>query len=164
VATTYEPIATQTLGSATSTITFSSIPATYTDLRVVLNHIPSTTFVGVGLRFNAITTNYSRTHIEGNGSAASSGRNTSQNRINLGAGNNPTTQPELYTVDVFSYTGSTFKTVLGERSGDGNGQGYVTRIVGLSQSTAAVTQIVLLSDNGNFDVGTTATLYGIKNA
>ena len=33
---TYEPIATTTLGSAATNITFSSIPATYTDLRLVL--------------------------------------------------------------------------------------------------------------------------------
>ena len=33
---TYEPIATQTLASAAASITFSSIAATYTDLRLVL--------------------------------------------------------------------------------------------------------------------------------
>jgi hypothetical protein len=33
---TYEPIATTTLGTAAAFITFSSIPATYTDLRLVI--------------------------------------------------------------------------------------------------------------------------------
>jgi hypothetical protein len=37
MATTYEPIATTTLGTAAAFITFSSIPATYTDLRLVVN-------------------------------------------------------------------------------------------------------------------------------
>jgi hypothetical protein len=36
MATTYEKIATTTLGTAAATFTFSSIPATYTDLRLVV--------------------------------------------------------------------------------------------------------------------------------
>ena len=42
MATTYEPIATTTLGSAAASITFSSIAGTYTDLRLVLSLIPAT--------------------------------------------------------------------------------------------------------------------------
>jgi hypothetical protein len=39
MAATYEPIATQTLGSAATSITFSSIAADWTDLRLVLPNV-----------------------------------------------------------------------------------------------------------------------------
>jgi len=160
MATTYEAIATTTVGTATSAITFSSIAASWTDLRVVLNILPSAAYVGVGLRLNAATTNYSNTYIEGNGSAASSGRNSNADRIYCGAGNNTTTERETYLIDIFSYANGTFKTALIGRSG----KDYTTRTVGLYRSTSAINQVNLISDNGNFDVGTTATLYGIKAA
>ena len=63
MASTYEPIATTTLGSAASSITFSSIPATYTDLRLVLVHTPSASTGNAQMQFNSDTaTNYSYTY------------------------------------------------------------------------------------------------------
>lgn len=163
---TYEPIATQTLGSAATSITFSTIPATYTDLRVV--------FVDNGLsvadrpvmQFNGDTgTNYSATRITGTGSAVSSTRNTSDNQIRFQNSNLEATYPSLLTVDIFSYAGSTNKTVLGMQSDDGNGTGNIYVAVGLWRNTAAITSIVIKTISGNnFLTGTTATLYGIKNA
>ena len=59
---TYEPIATNTLGSAASSVTFSSIPSTYTDLIVVMNYANSTGLADVFFRFNGDTgSNYSDT-------------------------------------------------------------------------------------------------------
>ena len=60
---TYEPIATQTLASAAATITFSSIAATYTDLRLIFaKPIGGSSLL---LRFNSDTaTNYSWTYLE----------------------------------------------------------------------------------------------------
>jgi len=79
---TYEPIATTTLGSAAATITFSTIAATYTDLRLTLVFTTSVGGANVFFRFNGDTgTNYSYTSLEGSGSAASSSRNTGANRL-----------------------------------------------------------------------------------
>ena len=158
---TYEPIATTTLGSAAASITFSSIAGTYTDLRLVLvgnNGVGSNT---TRLRFNSDTgTNYSRTFLEGDGTTASSGRNTSGTSILVG--DNRTTIG-MQTIDIFSYAGSTYKTVLCTTSNDTNGAGTVNRTVGLWRSTAAITSVEFsLADP--FSIGTTATLYGIKNA
>jgi hypothetical protein len=48
---------------------------------------------------------------------------------------------------------------------DKNGSGAVWQIVGLWRSTSAITSINFFSSTGNnFAIGTTATLYGIKNA
>jgi hypothetical protein len=162
---TYEPIATTTLGSATSTITFSSIPATYTDLRLVFVFSGNAS-VNPRFRFNGDTgSNYSQTALMGDGSSAQSTRGTSQTLIYTTIYNGLASGvPGLCTIDVFSYTGSTFKTALLTGSTDSNGSGQVERDVALWRSTSAITQIDLISGSSTFNVGTTATLYGIKNA
>ena len=164
---TYEPIATSTLGSAAASITFSSIPATYTDLRFTLVVNTTTTgSEGIRLQYNNDTsTNYSDTYLSGNGSSAVSGRDTSASYIILHYDGTSTTIPTFYFGDVFSYAGSTFKTALTGSSEDKNGSGNVTRNVGLWRSTSAITTLKLgNAGGGNFNAGTIATLYGIKNA
>jgi hypothetical protein len=164
MATTYEKIATTTLGTAGTSITFSSIPATYTDLRVVWVGVTSSA-ADITLRYNNDSaSNYSQTYLDGTGTSAISGRLTSQTRIYLFPnGGTSTTIPSLYAFDVFSYAGSTFKTMLQESSGDKNGSGGVDRSVGLYRSTSAINRIDLLS-NHNMSIGTIATLYGILKA
>jgi len=164
---TYEPIQSYTLGSAAATITFSSIPATYTDLRLIL--IGTTSASGtMRLRFNSDTaTNYSYTDLTGNGSTAASSRGTSTTNINITTGlvsGSSTTIPVVSFVDIFSYAGSTFKTCLISASQDYNGTGTTMQEVGLYRSTTAISTINLLLSTGNYSIGTTATLYGIKNA
>jgi hypothetical protein len=157
---TYEPIATTTLGTAASSITFSSITSSYTDLRVVLV-VSGADAYSLNYTFNGDTaTNYSFIYLLGNGTSASSNR--IGNNANLGtfAYN---TNIIFHTLDVFSYAGSTFKTALGTISRDENGSGQVWRYVGLWRSTSAITSISINS-NVTFAAGTTATLYGIKNA
>ena len=162
---TYEPIATTTLGSAASSITFSSIPATYTDLRVVFVATTSSTSGQVLIRYNGTTTTlYSNTNLYGTGSAAGSNRNANINTIDWMQGTFSTTLPQMVTLDIFSYAGSTNKTTLATYNGDKNGSGYVQNSVFLYRNTAAIDTILLYANTGNFNTGTTATLYGIKAA
>lgn len=158
-AATYEPIATTTVsGSAIYTYSFTSIPQTYTDLVLVMAGKSNGTNA-VGLQFNNDTgITCSRTNFEGNGSAASSGSATNTDNINFGT---MTTQVSLLKVEIFSYTGSTNKTVLGEFSATASSSGIVRRTVGLAQTTSAITSLKLISW---FDAGTMITLYGIKAA
>lgn len=155
-------LATTTLSSAASTITFSSIAASYTDLRLV---ITGTLSAGNGVRvqFNSDTaTNYSYTELLGNGTSAASDRANNQTYIDLAQGwywNS--TQPNFTTLDIFSYAGSTFKTALITTSIDWNGSGAVIREVGLWRSTAAISTITFSTSGGDFAAGTTATIYGI---
>jgi hypothetical protein len=162
---TYEPIATTTLGSAAATITFSTIPATYTDLRVAFV-FSGNAAVNPRFRFNSDTaSNYSQTAMMGDGSSAQSTRGTSQTLIYTTIYNGLASGvPGFCTIDIFSYAGSTFKTCLLTGSTDSNGSGQVERDVALWRSTSAITQIDLISGSSNFNIGTTATLYGIKNA
>lgn len=156
-------IATQTLGSNASSITFSSIPATYTDLRIVLVSLDSSAN-GHIVQYNSDTaTNYSYTNLSGSGTAAASGRGTSSTSIIISGWTNggSSTIPTMQTIDIFSYAGSTNKTLLARSSNDLNGSGEVLQTVGLWRSTAAITSIVLGRGAGTYNTGTTATLYGI---
>lgn len=156
-------IATTTLGSANTTITFSSIPSTYTDLRIVFVDNGLSTADRPVLQFNGDTgANYSVTRMTGTGSAAGSTRNTSDNQIRFQNSNLESTYPSLLTVDIFSYTASVNKTCLGMQSDDGNGTGNIFVGVGLWRSTSTINQILIKTISGNnFATGTTATLYGI---
>ncbi len=158
---TYEPIASTTLGSAASSITLSSIPATFTDLRLVVVASASVSGSNVNLRVNGDTaTNYSATQLEGS-FATGSTRQSNFAQINgywqVGTDANVST----YIADFMSYANTNVnKTVL--YSG-GNG-GEVFRVVGLWRSTSAINSVTILISGGNFNSGATASLYGIKAA
>ena len=159
---TYEPIATNTLSSA-NTITFSSISASYTDLRIILMGTNSSAN-DVAIRLNSDSgSNYSYTRLGGNGSTASSSR-VSNSTYAYGGTAMGSTIPSLHIIDFFSYAGSTNKTILAQTSRDQNGSGEVERLVNLWRSTSAITSISLSSGLADFSSGTTATLYGIKAA
>lgn len=165
--TTYEPIATTTLGSAASSITFSSIPGTYTDLRLTfVGQASGTDYLNLFCQFNSDTgSNYSLTRLSGDGSSAASAQQSNQTRTAIANQSAlRLTIPKFYTMDLFSYAGSTFKTMLCTGSEDENGAGTVVRSVNLWRSTSAVTSIYLFPSSANFATGTTATLYGILKA
>lgn len=154
-------IATTTLGSAASSITFSSIPSTYTDLRLVLT-ATNTASLDLNLTYNGDTaTNYSFTRVNGNGSVAASSTSSSQNYIRANFFTMAASEPYLLTMDLFSYAGSTYKTCLISNAEDRNGTGGVCARVALWRSTSAITNITFTTSTSTFATGTTATLYGI---
>jgi len=163
---TYEPIATTTLGTAQQTITFSSIPSTYTDLRLVIVAMATTGTIDTWLYMNNDTgTNYSQTYLAGTGAATASARSSntaSAYDTNLSS---ISTIPCLITHDIFSYAGSTNKTWLTTVSMDKNGSGVVNRYVKLWRSTSAINRLdYTAATSTTFAIGTTATLFGIKAA
>jgi hypothetical protein len=158
---TYEAIATQTLGSATASVTFSSIPSTYTDLVIVVNGTMSASENSLGLRLNGDTaTNYSSTALYGDGVSAASLRQTNDTKMYLGRMTSVNNSTSLIYVQNYSNT-TTNKTVLSR----GNSTAIVMATVSLWRSTAAVTSVTV-SDyaSSNFLTGTTFSLYGIKAA
>lgn len=158
---TYTPIATTTLASQSS-VTFSSIPSTYTDLIIVINGVsvanqPANFRVGNGSVDTG--TNYSRTGLSGNGSSASSYRGSSENFFytdNASAANGAAVS--ITNFQNYSNT-TTYKTFLNRNNDPGNN---VRAIVGLWRSTAAINTIS--ATFGATLTGGTATLYGIAAA
>ena len=168
MATTYDKIATITLGSANASIEFTSISSAYTDLRLVFVAQSTTGGSNVAnarLSFNSDSSSlYSRTSINGDGSAAASYRGTNLAYIDLASANLKSSLPTFLSYDIFSYAGSTFKTTLITTSQDYNGEGVVERLVGLYRSTNAISSVKITSSLNTYATGTTATLYGILKA
>lgn len=162
MAATYEPISTTTLSTSPTSITFSSIPSTYTDLKIVVVNT-GTTLGTLEVTYNNDTgSNYSRTILRGDGSTASSSASTNQTKWQ--SGDTGGTAPSMVSIDVFSYAGSTYKTGLAQASNDQNGSGRVTSCVGLWRSTSAVNRVDLAMGGNAFASGTTVTIYGILKA
>jgi hypothetical protein len=161
---TYEPIATTTLTSANNTVTFNSISGTYTDLRLVIQaKYSDSQSQFTTMTFNNDTaSNYSNTLLIGNGSTATSERESNKNGFNImytgGA-----SQWFMTTIDVFNYANTTtFKTTLFR---DNVVDTRVEARVGLWRKTPeAITSIKFYDQFANFITGSTFTLYGIKAA
>ena len=157
---TYTPIATQTLGSAAASVTFSSISGAYTDLIVVYNTgVTSTTNDYV--RVNGDTgSNYSWTRLVGTGSAASSSRGSNDSKMIVGDVTTSIVTTQIVNIQNYS-NATTYKTILNRSSAPNSA---VTASVGLWRNTAAITSVTLLPDGTTWLSGSTFTLYGVKNA
>lgn len=162
--TTYESIATTTLGTAAADVTFSSIPATYTDLILVItaNNNSGTAYIS-RLYFNADTgSNYSYTRITGDGSAAVSTRISNDTYGFGGWSNNQSNQMILSTNHIQNYSNTTTNKTWLVRGGDNGDRVFFA--VGLWRSTAAINTIKVQVEAGTYDAGSTFTLYGIRAA
>lgn len=163
---TYEPIVTTTLSSAATSISFTSIPNSYTDLVLVWRGSYSGGQGEIRLRFNNDSaTNYSLTSLNGDGSSAASAGSNNIAQGNIGWYTELGTNQAMSIAHIFNYAGSTFKTFLAEFSNDKNGSGSAERLVNLYRSTSAVDRIDIIAFGvASFTSGTTATLYGILKA
>ena len=165
---TYEPIATTTLGSTASSITFSSISSAYTDIIAVATIAATTTPDDIRFRVNGDTgSNYSFTTMFGTGSSAGSARATS---VSSGSGSyygtpGTTVNGSVQIIQFMNYSNATtYKTVIarGNRSDSG-----VDTTVSLWRNTAAINSITFGiggSLSNTIAIGSSITLYGIKAA
>ena len=161
---TYTPIATTTLGTAASSVTFSSISGSYTDIRLVAN-IKGSASSYPTIRLNGDSgSNYSDTELSGNGTAASSGRNASTTVMYFTRSAVWTTSDFSFNVltDFMNYSNTTtYKTVLSRANAAGSA---TDAVVSLWRSTSAITSIVISATSGTMAVDSTFTLYGIAAA
>ena len=166
---TFIKIASVTVGSGgASSIDFTSIPSTYTDLQLVFtarNTSNSNTFTQ--MTFNGNASSYSYRGLYGNGSSASS-FNNSTTFIYVGDMDLST-----YTANTFSsesvyipnYVGSNYKSVSIDSVNENNATAAAAYLTAaLWSNTAAINRITLTPGGGNYAQYSTATLYGIKNS
>jgi hypothetical protein len=160
---TYSTIATQTLGSNQATVTFSSIPGTYTDLVLVTSVLSSVEGQGIQIQFNGDTaTSYSNTVLYGTGTDVGTARTSNNALANFGNGGS-STAPSTSVINFMNYSNSTtFKTVISISSAPSI---YATSYVSLWRNTNAITSMILKIDgSATYNTGSTFTLYGISAA
>lgn len=167
---TYTPIARQVLASNADDITFSNISGTYTDLILVVlaaEVTANTNGLRVRVGNNTIDTgsNYSNTHLTGNGTSATSNRES--NNTSIGAAwqtapsGNVGENATIFHFMNYSNT-TTNKTVLCRSN---QAAQAVEATVGLWRSTVAINTILVRTSAGSgnqLKSGSIFTLYGIK--
>ena len=170
----YESIATTTLGSANSTITFSSIPSTYKHLQIrYLARSARTSSTGATMlvQFNSDTGNNYAYHIlygDGSATAAYNGSTTNVMRsYSVASSSSSNTQTYgVGVIDILDYAStSKYKTLRQLGGYDRNGSGELNLASGLWQSTSAISTITftLAEATANYETNTQFALYGIKD-
>ena len=162
MASTYEKIATTTLGSTTTAVTFSSISSAYTDIVLVVNGIMSTGENALGIRFNTDAgANYGTTAIYGDSANAQSLRFSNITECYVGRMDSLNNSTTIIQIQNYS-NATTYKTTLSR----GASANIIMAQAGLWRNTAAITTISIRGFGlfADFLTGTTLNLYGIKAA
>jgi hypothetical protein len=152
-----------------STITFSSIPQTYTDLLIKLSgRGTSGSFPNPTIIFNGSSTGYSWRGLYGDGSGTASNNQSSTSSIILGTMDGSSETSNTFgNMDIYipNYASSNYKSVSTDCVPENNATtNYMYLIAGLWSNTAAITSITINPGSGNFAQYSTAYLYGIKNS
>lgn len=167
MAITYDAISTTTLGSNQSVVSFTGIPATYTDLRLISNVRETNASQYIYLTVNGDTaSNYSDFNLFRTSPGVGSSVNSNETQIYpVYTGGGITTAADLFTftiMDFFSYANtSVFKPIM-VRTGNTNTSTELGG--GMWRSTSAITTITLTASAFNFVTGSSFSLYGIKAA
>jgi hypothetical protein len=170
MANTYTLIEAKTLGSNAASMSFTSIPSTYTDLCLLISARSTRATYSddsLAVTFNGNTSSYSSKHLEGNGSSASSYSGGSAN-VSIyipadGAATANTFSNNI--VYIPNYAGSSNKSLSVDDLMETNATtAYMSLIAGLWSNTAAINQITLTGVFGNIKTNSSAYLYGIKNS
>jgi hypothetical protein len=168
----YFQIGTTTVGAGGSaTITFSSIPATYTHLQIralCKSTIADSSVGSIFGQFNSDTgSNYARHYVNGSGSAAASSGSASITSMFFGTNINANVSNGFASnvIDILDYANTNkYKTTRSLSGADSNGAGFVQFMSGLWMNTAAITSITILPVSDSFAQYSSFALYGIKVA
>jgi hypothetical protein len=164
---TYTLINSSTLTSATANVTFSSIPATYTDLLLIINaqSVQATTYDNVIIQFNADTgSNYSRTRINAYSGGVAGEFNGATTSHLVGPITGTSFSSSIFSpsiTNILDYANTTtYKTALWRSNSQ---DGYVQLGAGLWSSTSAIASIKISTlSTSNLASGSTFKLYGIE--
>jgi hypothetical protein len=169
---TYTLISSNVLGSNAASVTFSSIPGTYTDLVIKISARITTTDVDdLLMQFNSLTT-YSYQQIRGyNATNVAASRVTAASRIRVSEVNGATSTANTYTsteIYVPNYATSVTHPTSSFGAVEENGATYnkINATAGLYSATSVPITSITFSLTGSFNFLSTSSfyLYGIKNS
>jgi hypothetical protein len=169
----FESIATAIVTTATPTISFTSIPATYKHLQIrgITRDARSVNVNTLNMRVGNGSidsgNNYANHHLDGDGSTAVSGAAISNTAVGLmiePGGSSTANAFSGYVIDIFDYKNTTkYKTVRALGGTNVVGSGNINIVAGAWMSTSAVTNIEFFNNGGfNFVQYSQFALYGIK--
>lgn len=165
----FASILSYTFGSSNSSYTFTSIPQTYTDLRLVIQCL-SDTQTNISLQMGNGSADsgsyYYREALSGNYNgtvnAFYSGLDTS---IQVSIYDNALSNYRFAgVIDIFQYTSTSYyKSLISQTGSAQNAGGSGTTIAsGTYIKTVAIDTLKVINNSGNFTSGTTLSLYGRK--
>ena len=159
----FESIATLTGNGSSTSLTFTSIPSTFTHLQIRAFGRNSSGYI----RFNSDTgSNYARHRVRGDGSNVTVAASVSQPELfgfELPNSGDPASIYGVGVLDIHDYASTTkYKTIRSLTGVDFNGSGNVYLFSGLWMNTAAISSITIYSPAAAPTTDTTFALYGIK--
>lgn len=175
MAVTFDSIASVTLGSSASSISISSIPGSYTDLKAYFvfkstgnastNNIPV-------LRLNGVSTaNYNTTYMSSGAASRTGGTNNDKNGLWTGAGSYTANSTNWFFAEynIMDYASARLKLIDARFSGaqTGGANQESTVLNGLNKTLTAAVTSISISDaifGNNYAAGTTLSLFGIARA
>ena len=166
MANTFTLIEAKTLTTTTASVTFSTIPATFTDLCLVFSVRGDAADNGASIRFNGSASNLTARNIFGDGSNDTSNISSSSIFFYGGQNSSSWTANTFNNAQVYipNYAGSNYKSVSADTVNENNGtDAYMSFTAGLWSDTSAITSVTILPGSGNFVQYSTFYLYGIKN-
>ena len=169
---TYTLISSNVLSSSAASVTFSAIPATYTDLVLRFSARSATgtgQVSGLEITFNNdVAGNYAGRYIAGDGASATSGSYSATNPGSATYVNgNASTASTFASCEIYipNYAGSTNKPYSASMNQEANSTtAYLRTYAELWTNTAAITEIKLNLSAQNLAAGSSFYLYGIKNS
>ena len=170
MASTYQLISSNVLSGTAASVTFSSIPSTYTDLVVrVSTRTDASPFASDRYYFNSGTANGSQTFMYGSGSAAASSADgaVTYNYTFISVPGSTYTSNTFGSEEIYipNYAGSTKKPSSAFGTTENNATAsYISANANLFDLTSAITSITMYPSSGNYVSGSSFYLYGIKNS
>jgi hypothetical protein len=163
---TYQLISSVTVGAGgASSLDFTSIPQTYTDLEILVSARTTGSGNGINITFNSNTSNYTNRALQGNGSGTSTYGTYNRNAGMFGYSGDTANSFGSTKIYIPNYAGSNNKGYSADAVSENNGTtAYMNIVSGLWSNTSAITSISLAPMDGTLIQYSTAYLYGISNA
>ena len=163
MASTMVALQTVTVGAGGSaSISFTSIPQTYTDLKLVISPRNTAANNYGTITFNGSSSSFSRRILYGTGSSTASTAPNNAESLTINDSGTTASTFANYEMYIPNYASSNYKSFSIDSVTENNGTvAYQIMHAGVWSNTAAITSLTITAAGGNLAEYSTATLYGV---